>query len=107
MKEAVYVSGRITGLTPEESKERFLEKGIELASQGKAVFLPTENNRDIGIRSNWGWKDYMRVDLEMLKRCDTIYMLSNWKESRGARMEHWLAKRRGMRVIYEEEPFLT
>lgn len=48
------------------------------------------------------WEDYMVVDLEALQKCDTIYMLSCWKDSRGARLEHAFAKYYGKRIIYEQ-----
>lgn len=47
------------------------------------------------------WKNYMREDLFALKLCDAIYMLKGWEESRGARIEHWFAKRYGKQVIYQ------
>lgn len=47
------------------------------------------------------WKAYMREDLQALKKCDGIFMLYNWKDSRGARIEHWFAKRYNKLIIYQ------
>ena len=41
-------------------------------------------------------------DLEILGRCDAIYMLRDWAASEGARGEHALAIRLGLQILYEE-----
>lgn len=103
-KETLYVSGIITP-TPEypsreANKQRFVDKGVELSAD-YAVFLPGENNGRMGQQLNWTWRDFLKSDIPFLLKCDVIYMLLDWKTSRGARLEHWLAKRYHKQVIYE------
>ncbi len=104
MKEVLYLSGAIspTKENPDINKnvQRFVDKGIELSKE-YAVFLPGENNYKMGVQDNWNWKDFMRADIPFVLKADVIYMLSNWETSRGARIEHWLAKRHNKRIIYE------
>jgi hypothetical protein len=45
------------------------------------------------------WKAYLRADLAELKKCSHIALIPDWNTSRGARIEYWLANRRGMRWI--------
>lgn len=39
--------------------------------------------------------------LTILRRCDAVYMLSNWMSSEGARAELELAEKLGLEVYYE------
>jgi len=41
-------------------------------------------------------------DLEMVSRCDAIYMLKDWRDSEGANAEHELACSLGLQILYEE-----
>ena len=47
------------------------------------------------------WNDYMKTDLSAMMNADTIYMLKDYKESKGARLEHFLAKILKYEIIYE------
>ena len=51
--------------------------------------------------SRLGWKESLRRDLKILYNCDAIYMINDWKNSRGAKFEHWFAKRYNLIVAYE------
>lgn len=104
MKECLYLSGSISP-TPEfpnleDNKQRFVTKAIDLSTE-YAVFLPGENSGKLGVEASWTWKDFMRADIPFVLKCDVIYMLSGWERSRGARLEHWLAKRNGKGILYE------
>ena len=44
---------------------------------------------------------FLNGDLEIVRRCDAVYMLNNWKGSEGATGEHKLAKELGLEVYYE------
>ena len=43
----------------------------------------------------------MREDIKALLSCCTIFMLDNWRDSRGAKIEHQLAKDLEMKIIYQ------
>ena len=45
----------------------------------------------------------MRDDISALMKCDAIYMLNDWGQSRGARIEYVIAKELGLEIIYEGE----
>ena len=44
------------------------------------------------------WEDYMRDDLTALLTCTHIVMLPGWEQSRGARLEKYVAEHLGMSV---------
>jgi hypothetical protein len=46
------------------------------------------------------WKMYMIRDIAWLYECTAIYMLKGWEHSKGARIERWLAIRKGIDVLY-------
>lgn len=46
------------------------------------------------------WQDYMKNDLAVLLTCDEIHMLPDWKDSRGAKIEHQLALDLGIKIVY-------
>ena len=93
----IYISGKITGLHKIFYTAKFNEAHNECHMAGYEVLNPLllSHNHDKS------WKSYMREDLLALKLCDSIYMISNWEESRGAKIEHWFAKRYGKKIIYQ------
>lgn len=47
------------------------------------------------------WWLCMVVCLWRLLRCEYVYMLDNWEDSRGARWEHWLAVKTKKVILYQ------
>ncbi|WP_448826943.1 DUF4406 domain-containing protein [Capnocytophaga bilenii] len=45
----------------------------------------------------------MVKDIVDLLQCKAIYMLQGWQESKGARIEHYIATEIGMPIMYEIE----
>lgn len=91
-----YVSGMITGLNMRDVSFSFEYSCGFLRSEG----LHPLNPLDI-VPKGLTWKEYMQIDLRALRMCDSIYMMKGWRNSRGARIEHWLAKRIGLKVYYQ------
>lgn len=44
---------------------------------------------------------WLEGDLEILRRCDAIYMIDGWENSEGAISEFKLAQELGLEIIYE------
>ncbi len=93
----VYISGKITGLEYEEAKANF-EAAEELLT---AIGMVPVNPMNNGIEINAPWEQHMVKDIRMLMGCKAIMMLSNWTQSRGARIEKFIADEMGMIVLYE------
>ncbi|WP_252214444.1 DUF4406 domain-containing protein [Clostridium sp. VAP41] len=91
----VYIAGKITGL--KNYKEIFNKAENKLLSEGNQVMNPAVLNE------GFNYEVYMPICLTMLEVCDAIYMLSNWKDSKGAKVEHEYAKIQGKKIIYQED----
>lgn len=75
-----------------------------LWGEGWAVICPHKNSAHFGgLKENPedDQKLWMEGDLEILSRCDAIYMLSNYKESNGALLELAKAWNLGLEIYYE------
>ena len=92
-----YISGKITGLELSEAFDNFKNAENHLNSNGHNAINVMEIFRNI---PNWTWKDYMIADIKELLECESIFMLSNWRDSKGATIENSVAKGLGLTIIY-------
>jgi len=92
----IYVSGPMTGYEA-YNFPAFDAKSEELEAEGWDVENPAEK----GEVDGWDWADYLRYDIRKLMDCDAIYMLKGWRSSRGADLEHAIAKALGFTIFYE------
>lgn len=97
-KTKIYISGKISGLETEEVKSLFNQAEQSLKLRG----FETVNPLDVlPYQEHLTWEDYMIADIKALFDCKAIFMLTNWKDSRGARIEHNIANELGLRIIYQ------
>jgi hypothetical protein len=104
----VYISGKITGLelSDAESKFELAEKDAKYHfSKITESKIKSINPMKLNHKENATWEDFMIVDIAELFKCNAIYMLDNWRESKGARIEHSIAKEMGIPVFYEVTNF--
>lgn len=104
MKKSVYISGKITGLDEQATRERFKKVQKELEEKGYEVINPfdvTDGLPNIH-EGNIGWGRAMICCLISLNYCDEIYMLDGWADSPGARIERDFACRLGLKIRYED-----
>ena len=97
----VYIAGRISGLSESEFKANFLrgvDKVRKLGVESRHIINPAKYTIDFGE-----WSEYMRLCLSKLLECDTIFMLEDYKESKGAKFELLTAETLGLNVVYESE----
>lgn len=94
----VYVAGPMTGM-PELNFPAFHAEANRLRNAGYEVANPAEINPDIGAK----WQDCMRADIEQLVRCDAIVLLPGWEKSRGATLEHHIAKQLDLEIYLAGE----
>ena len=91
-----YISGKITGLDLHVSRLNFEFAQIKLA--------PNKTIHPFEIKPLFGkskWINHMISDVIILIKCDSIYFLSNWNNSRGARIEMFFAKLLKKKIYYE------
>lgn len=84
MERIIYISGKITGLPTDEVKAKFQAAEDMLRGIG---FKSVQNPCKFGISDNSDWESAMRVCLQVLIQCTDIYMLEDWAESKGAKLE--------------------
>jgi len=73
---------------------------LKLWNEGWAVICPHTNSMFMGSLLG-GDEKFIEGDLEIVKRCDTIYMLSGWEGSMGARRELAEARKHGLEILWE------
>ena len=90
MNEKVYISGKMTGLEREEYRDRFREAERLIRAEGyHRIVNPI---RVWTCRWKWlykiiGYRLTLLYDLWLVLRCDRIYMIPEWNDSRGAKIE--------------------
>ena len=90
----IYIAGKITGL--KNYREVFKKAEKELNDKGNVCMNPSV------LSEGFEWNEYMYICYQMMGVCDTIYMLKNWIDSKGAINEHDYAIENHMKIIYEE-----
>lgn len=98
----IYISGKMRGLPEEESRKLFKAAENYLIELGHDVINPWDSEGEKNEKCK-DWDDYILYDLQILKTCDAIFMLSNWQDSDGAKCEHAFASGRHMEIIYEKQ----
>ena len=72
--------------------------------EGWAVICPHKNTAHFGGLLDNPVADHnfwIEGDLEILKRCDAIYMTTGWESSKGSKKELELAKELGLEIFFE------
>jgi hypothetical protein len=93
-----YISGKITGLDYNEAFEKF-EKAEKVVEGND--YEPVNPMKLHPKSDTLTWEEYMEKDIGALLRCDAIYMLSDWSDSKGARVERAIALELGYEVFYQ------
>jgi hypothetical protein len=99
VKGRIYIAGKISGLDYNECVAKFsrAETALRVSDWGE-VANPMKC-KIFGRNDDWEW--CMGMCILMLLRCEAIYMLRDWRESRGARIEYGVAKEIGMEILYQ------
>jgi len=92
----LYIAGKITGLVYEDALRKFAEAEAMLTRLGHEPVNPMRENPGIDL----DWAEYMKRDIPLLLKCDGIFLLPDWAESRGAVLEHHIARELGMRIFH-------
>lgn len=98
MKKTIYISGKVTGTS--DYKERFAAAEQRLRLQGWRVINPVRKTAHMNPKTTL-WSEYMRVCIRLLTRCDAIYLLRGWRQSKGAIIEQRLAVDLDLDIITE------
>jgi hypothetical protein len=96
----IYVAGKYTG-----NVQANIDKAEQIAGalwgMGHAVICPHSNSAHYEDKfPEVTWEAYLQGDFNMISRCDALVMVDNWKDSKGAKMEHEYALSLGIPVYY-------
>ena len=100
--KVIYVAGPYRAQSEDEVFNNIVharEVAVELWQAGWAVICPHTNSFFMGTRL--GDDCFIEGDLEILSRCDAVYMMSNYEGSEGAKLELAKAKELGLEIIFE------
>ncbi|MFA5398676.1 MAG: DUF4406 domain-containing protein [Methanogenium sp.] len=90
-KFLIYISGAYMGKDNGQSIDRNIklarEAAIEIWERGYTVICPHLNTQNFEKDCTCIYEDYLIGDCEIVKRCDGVFMLDNWKASNGASIE--------------------
>lgn len=112
----IYVAGKYSGDSYSiihDNIKKAEKVGLELIAKGWAVIIPHLNLyhfEQYEIDGLFDYTTWMNIDIELLSRCDAIFMMHGWESSKGATHEHCIADTEGLKVYYEDhgdfpEPF--
>ena len=94
----IYISGKITNDPMYVTK--FAVAELMLQKEGYDTLNPARAMSNFPTYTPYS--TYMACSFRLLDMCDTIYLLKDWEESCGARMEYEYAKATGKNILYEE-----
>lgn len=91
----VYISGKISDLPTEQVKAKFAQAEAQVISYGHTPVNPLKN----GLEISEHWNKHLAADIALLLECDAIYLLTDWEDSKGARIENHIAEEMGFELI--------
>lgn len=90
----IYIAGKVNEL--KDYKKYFKEAEEKLIKEGHLCMNPAE------LPEGFPYEAYMPICCAMIDQCETVYMLKNWTDSKGAKTELMYARATNKKVIYEE-----
>lgn len=100
-RNGIYISGAVTGAEGYETRFAKAESIIRESFPEKPVFNPAAFIK--GYPNRMAYETCMEICINALSYCDTIYMLSDWKSSKGANREYGYALGSDMNIIFESD----
>lgn len=91
----IYLAGPMSGFQ-DFNRTAFQMKHLELMEAGHIVLSPAV------LPAGLSDTQYMDICFAMLRAADTIYMLSGWEHSAGARAENALAEKLDLAILFQE-----
>ena len=87
-----YISGKISGLPTDQVTAKFRQAEQQIRAFGHEPVNPIDN----GLGSEASWNEHLVADVALLLEFDAIYLLKDWGDSRGSRIEANIAEECGL-----------
>ena len=91
----IYIVGSISGDPNYKMKFRKAEKHLREMRFDKVI-------NPICVTDNLPYECYAPISIGFVQACDCLFVLGDWKESKGARAEVAYAEMLGKEIFYEE-----
>jgi len=108
LKGLIYVSGPYTDENARMVTRNILRarrEGIRIMKRGYAVIVPHLNCAGFE-RAGLLYETILSGDIDIIARCDAVYMMPNWQKSKGARIEQAFATSMGLPIYYSIDDLL-
>lgn len=107
--KVVYIAGPYRGKCEFDVLENIIIArwyALHVWELGGVALCPHSNTAFFG--GAHGIKDevWLNGDLELLRRCDAIYLTSRWQDSTGARQEKEFAENNGIPVLFTRKELI-
>lgn len=89
-----FISGAISGRM--DSYKSYFDEAVD---HFREIYIESYNPSEIDIRTPW--EIAMEETLSQLRKCDFVYVLKNWEDSKGVKIEIERAKELDMPIFYE------
>lgn len=96
----IYIAGKVTGLPIHTTTMKFGAAQQQLRDKyPQATIL-----NPLQIVNDWHctWQQAMRKCIQAMLMADALYMLPDWQQSKGATLEHTIAKALGIDILYAD-----
>ena len=97
----VYIAGPYSTGDTAQNIENARAATANLLQDGYSVFCPHTCYSGLETAIGLSYFDFISADIEILSRCDIIYMMRGWEGSPGACAELAFARRHKIVEIYE------
>ncbi len=104
-KKLVYVAGAYTAPTDievERNVKTARDYALKVCKMGFSVICPHMNTKGYE-RDGMTYEEVMENDFEQVARCDGMFMVPNWENSKGSLRERKLAIELGLPIFYSFE----
>jgi nucleoside 2-deoxyribosyltransferase len=98
----IYISGPYTNGVIAKNIDEAEAVAVQLMRNGFDVICPHKNTAFYEKYEDIPYKKFIEMDLNILERCDAIYMMPTWRNSKGAMIEMQHALDKGIPVILGE-----
>lgn len=101
--EVLFLAGAYMGSDANDVRKNIElaeQHSIELWNRGYKVFCPHLNTCNFEVKAKAGEEAYREFDMRMLRCCDAVFALPNWRGSEGACAEIAEAKKLGKPIFY-------
>jgi len=92
----IYIAGKISEDNFKKVKEKFKTAEYTLKKLGYEPVNPLNFTYP-----TIEWSIAMKIVLPKMLECNAIYFLQDWRDSEGARIEHYLAEKLKMKILYQ------